>query len=106
MNNRKKKYKINKLRFFSSLMIITALIVISALSVYGAVNGADALSNKDLCTEYTLIEVAEGDSVWSLATTFCNENSDVRKAVEAICYVNGLDNYVIYPGQELLIPSC
>ena len=106
MNSRKRKYRINKLRFFTSIMIITALIVISALSVYGAVNGADALSSKDLCTEYTLIEVAEGDSVWSLATVFCDDNSDVRKAVEAICYVNGIEDYVIYPGQELLIPSC
>ncbi|MBE6020874.1 MAG: LysM peptidoglycan-binding domain-containing protein [Clostridiales bacterium] len=106
MNNKKKKYRINKLRFLASLMIITALIVISALSVYGAVNGADALNNKDLCTEYTLVEVAEGDSVWSLASTFCNDNTDVRKAVDAICYVNGIEDYVIYPGQELLIPSC
>lgn len=106
MKNRRKKYRVNKIRLLGSLAVLTILIIISAISVYGAVNGGDALNSNNMCTEYKLIEVAEGDSVWSIAKVFCSESKDVRKTVDAICYINSIEDYIIYPGQELLIPDC
>ena len=54
--------------------------------------------------QYTIIKVAEGDSVWSLAQSYNGSEKDLRKSVDMICEVNSLDNYVIHPGDELLIP--
>lgn len=106
MRKRRKKYRINKLRLLGSLTVLIILIVLSVISVYGAVKGADALHSNDMCTEYTLVEVAEGDSVWSIAKVFCGDSRDVRETVNAICYINSIDDYIIYPGQELLVPDC
>ena len=105
MKKNKKKYRINKGKMFGSFMILTVLIVLSAISVYGAFNGPADLNPERICTEYTVIEVTAGDSVWSLAKSFCEENADLRKAVDHICYVNNIENYIIQPGQQLFIPN-
>ncbi len=107
MRKSKKKYRINKLRLMIALIVMAALLALSILTVYGAVHGKNAGYVKEMCTEYTVIEVAAGDSVWSLAQSFSGErNCDLRKFVDTICYVNNIDNHIIYPGQELLIPKC
>lgn len=106
MKKSKKKYRINKLRLMMAVMVMAALLALSILTVYGAVRGGNAGYVKEMCTEYTVVEVAAGDSVWSLAQNFGERNYDLRKFVDTICYVNNIDNYIIYPGQELLIPKC
>ncbi len=53
---------------------------------------------------YKTIIVKEGDTLWDIAKCFNNKNKDVRKVVYIIKKFNGLNNAVIYPGQELKIP--
>jgi len=54
--------------------------------------------------EYVEITVHRGDTLWSIARTFGDAQTDTRKLVGEICRVNKLDSPVIYPGQRLLVP--
>jgi LysM repeat protein len=58
--------------------------------------------------QFVTVEVASGDTVWEIAQSVNNDylekEEDVRLIAFAIAQENALDNYFIYPGQELIIP--
>lgn len=58
--------------------------------------------------QYVTIEVSSGDTVWDIAKSinleYLEKEEDVRLIAYAIAQENALENYFIYPGQELIIP--
>lgn len=54
---------------------------------------------------YVEVLVAPGDTVWNLARVHGPRGADVRRVVYAIKEANGLESFVIHPGQLLMIPS-
>ncbi|MGC5323961.1 cell division suppressor protein YneA [Brevibacillus sp. SYSU BS000544] len=56
-------------------------------------------------TQYKVVTVKAGESVWQLATEHSQSaDADIREIVDHIIEVNGLENVLIYPGQSLKIP--
>jgi nucleoid-associated protein YgaU len=49
--------------------------------------------------------VAAGDSLWNLAASVAPEGADLRRVVDHILELNGLDDATIYPGQRILLPA-
>lgn len=58
--------------------------------------------------QFITIEVSAGDTVWAIAKTinlnYLEKDEDVRLIAFAISQENQLNNYFIYPGQELIVP--
>lgn len=103
-----KGFYFSRLKLIGAAIIMTVLIVFSALTIYGAVYGDSAYSymNEEEKVCYKTIIVSEGDSLWSLAQSYSEDREDVRKKVYEICELNGIENSVIFPGQQLMIPEC
>lgn len=55
--------------------------------------------------QYIIVSVHSGDTVWSIASRYTNNKSDIRDFIYTIRKINSLDkNAEIYPGQVLKIP--
>jgi LysM repeat protein len=54
--------------------------------------------------EYIKHQVETGESLWSIAVYYYDENIDIRKAVYNIKKTNNLESSIINPGEELIIP--
>ena len=54
---------------------------------------------------FTVVTVARGDTVWSIAAKHSTQSQDVRDVIAVIQQVNNLNRSVdIYPGQTLRVP--
>ena len=104
--NRTRRVQINTARLFSTVILLGMLLAMTAFafSQYIHISFSPSDLQHSSPAQYTIIKVAEGDSVWSLAQSYNGSEKDLRKSVDMICEVNSLDNYVIHPGDELLIP--
>lgn len=51
------------------------------------------------------VTVAEGQSLWTVAAAVSPVGRDVRDVVAEIVTLNGLEDAVVEPGQELLVPA-
>lgn len=88
-------FKINNMWFIILLTVI-------ALSY----DNNFTFSNKYLTvTSYQIVDVHNGDSLWTISSKFVTDKDDIRHLVAAIKYLNKLDNDTqIHPGQLLKIP--
>ncbi len=87
------------------LLIICFLLATSVLSCYAYLESDNISSpNKLNELEYIKIIVEEGDSIWNIAKPYYNGKSDYRDLIYSIKEINQLDQYIIYPGQEIIIP--
>lgn len=93
------------MKYLKYLLIITIILSSSILTAYAYIGNeqASAVSSANEI-EYIKIIVEEGDSVWNLAQKYNSENYSIRKLVSQIKTINGLEQYAIFPGQELLLP--
>lgn len=86
-----------------SIMFLSILIV----TIFSTMLGTLTASGSEF-TQFVTIEVESGDTVWGIARTVNNsyleDNEDVRLIVYAIAQENSLENYFIYPGQEIIVP--
>lgn len=92
MNN--KIYLKRPERLVMSIVIIIFIII----GVFGFQN----VSLGDSIPEYVTITVSKGDTLWTIARNYYQEN-DVRSIVEEIKEINNLKNSNIKAGQELLL---
>ena len=106
MNRTTRRVQINAARLVSTVILLGMLLAMTAFVFSNTIHISFSLSDlrHSEPTQYTIIKVAEGDSVWSLARNFNGSEKDLRKSVDRICEVNCLDSYMIHPGDELLIP--
>lgn len=83
-------------------MVIGFLILFMFFSVANVfANDQDSVKNKQCIT----VAVHSGDTVWSIASKYTNNKSDIRDFIFTIRKINELDNCAdIYPGQVLKIP--
>ena len=85
-SKKRKKYRIkSKFRFITSMIIMIGLCVAGFTALAG-LNTSVALTKQT----YTQVQVASGDTLWSIADTYKDENTDTRKAVYEICQVNDI----------------
>ena len=54
---------------------------------------------------YTQVQVSSGDTLWTIANAYKDENTDTRKAVYEICQVNDIEASDLHPGMVLEIPE-
>ena len=104
--NGTKRVQINTGRLLGTVILLGMLLAMTAFIFSDFIHiGLSLPGLKDTApTEYAIIKVAEGDSVWSLARNYSESGKDLRRSVNQICEVNSLEGYVIHPGDELLIP--
>jgi LysM repeat protein len=92
-NDRKKR---NKKRFLKGIIILSMAFILF-LQFIPTVKSQSIVN-------YDKVTVCSGDTIWSIASEYIEENQDVRKLVYDIRELNKLTSAVIMPGQELLIP--
>ncbi|MGB3368939.1 MAG: LysM peptidoglycan-binding domain-containing protein [Acidaminobacteraceae bacterium] len=100
-NTSRKLKVVNRRRFFTSMFLI--LVLCSTLFISLAF--ADSNSPK----QYVQITVASGDTIWSIASEFnykyFENQKDIRKIIHYINLENQINSNLIYPGDQILIPS-
>ena len=53
---------------------------------------------------YQKVVIKNGDTIWSIASSYSEPSKDIRKLVREICDLNGIDSANIYPGQVIKVP--
>ncbi len=76
-------------------------VLIGVLSSGGAVAGID---DGRAAAAFETIEVGAGDTLWAIAESIA-PSSDPRDVIYEIMRLNGLDDAVVQPGQELVLPA-
>lgn len=91
-------------RVSGEFIIKVGLVVLFLFYAWSFGSGADA-SGQLTEGSYQIVQVARGDTVWTIASRYVGEKEDVRNLVIAIKKSNNLGNDVaIYPGQTLKVP--
>lgn len=49
-------------------------------------------------------EIESGESLWSIASQYHNQDIDIRKVIYEIKKINNINSSLITPGRELIIP--
>ena len=94
-----------KRKLNSESLIKIAMVVLFLFYAWSAGSGVDA-SSPSVEGRYQLVQVAGGDTVWSIAARAAGDKDDIRNIVAAIKKANNLDNNVqIHPGQMLKVPG-
>ncbi|GAA1056544.1 hypothetical protein GCM10017608_32860 [Agromyces luteolus] len=76
-------------------------VLVGVLSSGGAVAGID---DGGAPTTFDTIEVGSGDTLWGIAEAIAPA-ADPRDVIYEIMRLNGLDDAVVQPGQELVLPA-
>lgn len=51
------------------------------------------------------VYVSDGDSLWKLASQYCDGNSDIRSYINKVITINNLSDSNIKPGELLMFPQ-
>lgn len=91
----KRKYVLkNKKRFFGFIASVLVLVFIAAFA-------ANVYGYKE--TQYKIITVKKGDTLWDIASKNCEEG-DIRVYIHKIKEINSLPTSDIYYGTKLMLP--
>jgi len=83
--------------------LITVLLVALVPLLGFAITHNDEQAPTDVDLQCTVV-VQKGDTLWSIAETFREPHTDIRRMVYMIRKANDLHSAVVYPGQKLTIP--
>lgn len=95
---RRRKALRKKAYIVAAIVMIATLLTCSMLIAF-------ASNVSDAPISYATVEVASGDTLWSIAKENCPD-SDPRDIIRDICEINGIDQHTIYAGMILQIPAC
>lgn len=100
-NKRRKKYRIkSKFRFITSLIAMFGILI----GGFNMITGSDtslALTKP----QYTEVTVCYGDTLWEIADTYKDDDTDPRRAVYEICKANDISASDLTPGMVILVPE-
>ena len=88
-------------RLARTLLVLSLTVVLA--SVFGLSAGAGTSDSIGAPTSFIEITVAQGDTLWSLASRMAG-GSDVRAMVDEIASVNALTSADLQAGQKVRIP--
>lgn len=89
----------NKKRFVIFLAIIVFVV---GVTVFFSVNGDAKGCEKP---EYVKVYVAEGDTLWGIASSYKKPGRDIREFIYELKRINSLKSSELYIGQVIVIPK-
>lgn len=95
-----KKYRIKSKSRFITFLVIVICVFVGTIGYFTGFSTANAIEDSD----YKIIEVSCGDTIWDLAEQYKDDNVEIRDAVYAICELNDIKADEIKPGMKLTIP--
>lgn len=100
MNKRRGRYYIKSKTRFCLFLLICLLISAGFFHSFigRQVNGYNEAS-------YTAVKVLDGDTLWDMAATYKDKDTDIRKAVYTIKEVNNLQGSELQAGTDIYIPT-
>ena len=96
----RKKYRVTNRVRFAAFIVISLLMICPITNTVLGFNDATALTEQ----QYIEIVVEPGDTLWSIADEYMNDDMDPREAVYIICNTNEISADQLYAGQTLQIP--
>lgn len=95
-----KTYRVaNKLRF-TVFVVLTILVLTTAINFALGLNTVAGMT----ITEYAELEVAYGDTLWSIAETYMPTDTDIRESVYELCKLNDISASELYAGMTIRVP--
>lgn len=94
------RYRINNRVRFTLFVVLVILFVTTFANFALGLNIADSATY----VEYTEVKVMSGDTLWSIADTYMNDNSDIRESVYELCQINDINASQLQAGMTLLVP--
>lgn len=85
------------------LLVIAAVVVVILCSAFISVKakGSDTTG----CKYFTTIQVEEGDSLWSIADSYCSSDyTDYNEYIDEVKSINNMDDDNIKKGSYLVVP--
>lgn len=93
------RYKVTDIKKFKRFMFFTILFInICLFTLMFTFN----VYSKDI-SQYEYISVTEGDTLWSIASSYANDG-DIRELIYTISKENNIYNATIYPNDIIKIP--
>lgn len=107
MNNRRGTHGLarkNRKRLIRKISIF--LFIISVLLFgNGFVSAQNASERQNLCKYYKSIEVASGDTLWTIADKYVtSEYESKAEYIEEVLEINQMDSTDLYADQKLIVP--
>ena len=96
------RYRINNRVRFTIFVVLVILLITTFANFILGFNTA----NSATYAEYTKVEVMSGDTLWSIADTYMDDNSDIRKSVYQLCQINDINASQLQAGMTLMVPVC
>lgn len=95
-----KKYRIiSKFRFTTFLVVA----ILCIFTILGSLTGINTVSSSSM-TEYNLVKIESGDTLWDIASEYAPDNMDLRQVVYEICDLNEISADQLEAGQKIIIP--
>lgn len=88
---------VNKKKFIKSVLITVFIVIMMCICISKAI-----ASNEAEITEITYT-VSKGETLWSIAKKYKQNNQDVRDYIYKIEKLNNMDSATIYEGQTVKI---
>lgn len=93
------------MKIIKYFIIVVLTLTVSTCNCFAYMNYSE--KNKGCILKdgsYITIVVNEGDTLWNIAKPYYDGKADYRNLISTIKEINEINECVIYPGQEILIP--
>lgn len=96
-----KRYRVASKTRFAIFVAISLLLFTSVMNFALGLNTVDSATIE----EYTEVQVLSGDTLWSIADKYMDDNQDIRKSVYELCQINQISADQLYAGMTILVPA-
>ena len=90
----------SKGRFITFVVFMAVMLAGIMTFAWNMTSSVDAIEDSNFKT----IEVGYGDTLWDIAALNKSEDTDIRRAVYAICKENDITASDLQPGMKIVIP--
>ena len=96
------KYRINNRIRFTLFVVLTILLLTFCINFALGLNTAHSATIDD----YIEVKVSSGDTLWTIAETYMDNNTDIRKSVYLLGQLNDISAAELQAGMILKVPVC